>query len=134
MQRMKAILVADCLENSFEPLDGQEIPQTMFPIANVPNLQYVIEMLVMSQITEIFLVARASNGYRDKLKAFVKEQNYTKRGIKVKVIGITDDAKNLGDVLRQVSEMKGLIKDDFVLIRGDLVTNIDLRPAIKMHY
>lgn len=52
----------------------------------------------------------------------------------MKIIGITEDARNLGDVLRQVSEMKGLIKDDFVLIRGDIVSNIDLRPAIKMHY
>ena len=44
------------------------------------------------------------------------------------------EVKSMGDVLRQVSETKGLITDEFVLIRGDVVSNIDLRPAIKMHY
>ena len=51
----------------------------------------------------------------------------------MRIVGLTDDAKNIGDVLRQVAENK-LIKDDFILVRADTVTNIDVRPAIQMHY
>ena len=49
------------------------------------------------------------------------------------VLGLTADARNFGDVLRQVAESKEF-KDDFVVVRTDLITNIDIRPAIKMHY
>lgn len=44
-----------------------------------------------------------------------------------------DDTQNVGDVLRQVVDMK-ILKDDFLLVRGDIITNIDIHPAIKMHY
>lgn len=27
-----------------------------------------------------------------------------------------------------------IFQDDFVVVRADLITNIDIRPAIKMHY
>ena len=49
------------------------------------------------------------------------------------VLALTADARNFGDVLRQVAESKQF-KDDFVVVRTDLITNIDIRPAIKMHY
>ena len=69
-----------------------------------------------------------------KIKEFCVQKAYLKRAIKVKVIPMAGEVKSMGDVLRQVSETKGLITDEFVLIRGDVVSNIDLRPAIKMHY
>ena len=46
---------------------------------------------------------------------------------------MSEDAQNVGDVLRQVVDLK-LFKDDFLLVRGDVITNIDIHPALKMHY
>ena len=90
-------------------------------------------MLVMSQIKDILVAVKSSNAHREKVDFFVKQQAFKSRGIKVRLVGLTDDAKSLGDVLRQVAENK-LLKDDFVLVRADTVSNIDLRPAIQMHY
>lgn len=30
--------------------------------------------------------------------------------------------------------MNNLIKDDFIVISGDIITNIDIQNALKMHY
>lgn len=40
---------------------------------------------------------------------------------------------SFGDALREVAEMN-LIRDDFLVVRGDIITNIVLEDAFKMHY
>ena len=54
-------------------------------------------------------------------------------GVKIKAVAITDDASSFGDALRVVAEVEGL-NDDFILVRGDTITNIDFQDALKMHY
>lgn len=49
------------------------------------------------------------------------------------VVTIGADSKSFGDSLRQVADMH-VLKDDFVLVRGDIITNIDIHGALKMHY
>ena len=61
----------------------------------------------------------------------MKSQEY--KSAKIKIIGLSEDANNVGDVLRQVCDLK-LFKDDFLVVRGDVITNIDIHPALKMHY
>ena len=102
-------------------------------MANVPNLQYVIEMLAMSQIYDVVIATKSCNSHREKIIEFTKLQAFKERGIKIKLVGLTAEAVNVGDVLRQVAENK-IFKDDFVVVRGDTVSNLDIRPAIKAHY
>lgn len=51
---------------------------------------------------------------------------------KIKVVA-TPDADNFGDSLRTVASMN-LINDDFLIVRGDLISNINIHDALKMHY
>lgn len=37
-------------------------------------------------------------------------------------------------MLRQVAEMKGILKDDFILVSGDIISNIDIHDALRMHF
>jgi NDP-sugar pyrophosphorylase family protein len=39
----------------------------------------------------------------------------------------------MGDTLRDIGEMH-VIKDDFLVVRGDIITNIDVQDALKQHY
>ena len=73
IERIKALVVADCLENHFEPLENSDCPQALFPVANVPSLHYVIEMLVMSQIKDIVVAVKSSNAHREKIDFFIKQ-------------------------------------------------------------
>lgn len=46
---------------------------------------------------------------------------------------ITSDLyRSLGDVLRDV-DAKALVRSDFVLVYGDVVSNIDLSQALQEH-
>ena len=99
------------------------------PIANVPHIHYVIEFLLMNEVKEI-IIATCKNS-RTLVDQFVKKQNY--KGARIKVVAITTGALSFGDALREVAEMS-LIKDDFIVVRGDIITNIVLEDAFKMHY
>ena len=106
----------------------------MLPVANVPTLHYVIEFLIFNKVKEIILATRDNF---DQLKAFVNKMGYSTKGrsrkFKITIRSIKDDSESFGDVLRQVADMQ-LIKDDFILVRSDIITNINLHPALKMHY
>jgi translation initiation factor eIF-2B subunit epsilon len=52
-------------------------------------------------------------------------------GVTVKTIESTN-AMSAGDALRSIFAMY-IIQSDFVLIQGDVVSNIDLKPIIQQH-
>ena len=35
--------------------------------------------------------------------------------------------------MREIAEMK-LVKDDFIIVRGDIITNVNFEDALRMHY
>lgn len=41
---------------------------------------------------------------------------------------------SLCEALRELSQSQIEINDDFVLMNGDIVSNADFTPALKMHY
>ena len=45
----------------------------------------------------------------------------------------TPDAESFGDSLRTVASMQ-VINDDFIIVRGDMISNINVHEALKMHY
>ena len=47
--------------------------------------------------------------------------------------GIKQDSDSFGDALREV-EAPNIFKSDFLVVRGDIVTNINLADAIKYHF
>ena len=71
----------------------------MFPIANVPNLHYVIEFLVLNKIKEIFIVSCV---HRKQIDNFITKQQY--KGVKIQVVTL-EDSSNFGDVLREINQI-----------------------------
>jgi len=52
------------------------------------------------------------------------------KGVKIEVKGIKADSENFGDALREVADLR-VLKNDFVVVRGDIVTNINIHDALK---
>lgn len=48
-------------------------------------------------------------------------------------MAVNQSHTSLGDTLRDIGELH-VIKDDFLVVRGDIITNIDLQDALKVHY
>lgn len=95
----------------------------MFPVANTPLLHYVIEFLLMNKVTEIFIAQCTMRGQIDQ---FLKQQNY--KGVKIHVISL-ESCGNFGDALREINQMQ-TINNEFILVRGDLITNADIQGAL----
>ena len=45
---------------------------------------------------------------------------------------VSEDCISVGDALRDI-DAKGLIKSDFVLVNGDLISNMKLKKVIENH-
>ena len=53
--------------------------------------------------------------------------------VKIDVKGIKSDSESVGDALREISEM-GVLRDDFLVVRGDIITNINIQDALEFHW
>lgn len=61
-----------------------------------------------------------------------KTREYKKQ-VKIKVVS-TPEAESFGDALRDIASMDVIGQDDFIVVRGDIITNINIHEALKMHY
>lgn len=59
-------------------------------------------------------------------------KNYNYKGVKINVITL-ESSSNFGDALREINQLQ-TIKNDFVLVRGDIITNANIQEALKEHY
>ena len=120
LKKLQALIIADSFDSKFAPLENAKTPKCLFPIANVPNLHYVIEFLVMNEVKEIII---ASSMHRIRIQQFLKAQAY--KGVKIDVKGIKADSESFGDALREVADLQ-VLRDDFIVVRGDIITNINI--------
>lgn len=120
----QAVILADDFTAGLAP--SQKIfPSILTPVLNVPLFDYMIEMLIKSEIEEIFLYC---SGHVEMLKKYVKEKNYN---ITISLI-ISDGCRSLGEALRDI-DAKGCIRGCFVLIRGNAFINTDLKALLNAH-
>jgi mannose-1-phosphate guanylyltransferase/phosphomannomutase len=101
-----------------------ETPKPMMKVGGKPILQYVIENLKEHGLTDLVLTV----GY---LKEKITEYfgGGSKFGVKIEY-AIEDTPKNTaGSIL----EYRGKIKETFVVVMGDHLTNIDMKKMIEFH-
>ena len=121
-QKLQAILLADSFKQNFRPIT-LERPQMLLPLVNVPMMEYTIEFLAQNGVEEIFIVCVWN---ADKLQEYVDSANWSK-GLTVNCIQMAS-CLSAGDALRELDSRKGLIRSDpFVLISGDVISNMNLK-------
>lgn len=125
---MQAIVFADDFTHNLAPLHDI-YPSILTPIVGYSLLDYLIETLVRSRVQEVFLYC---SNYLKTLKSHVKSINSRPTKDIVVTLIISDGCRSLGDALRDI-DTKGLIRGDFILIRGDAFTNIDLKSFMEVH-
>lgn len=125
---LQAVVIADSFDVRFAPLTTKK-PRTLLPLLNVPLLEYTLSFLTNSGIEEIFIYCCH---IAEDIKAYVSAFTKTK-GLPCELTCIvSENVISLGDCLRDL-DAKDLISSDFVLVHGDVVSNISLLPIIKAH-
>ena len=104
---MKAVILAAGEGKRLRPFT-ESIPKVMLPIANKPVLEYVVEAVKKSGITEIIIVV----GYK---KEVIME--YFKNYKDLKISYVTQD-KQLGTA-HALLQAKNKITDTFIVLSGD---------------
>ncbi|KAL1788641.1 translation initiation factor eIF-2B subunit epsilon [Sigmodon hispidus] len=126
---LQAVLVADSFNRRFFPISKDQ-PRVLLPLANVALIDYTLEFLTATGVQETFVFCcwKAAQIKEHLLKS--KWCHSTSPNC-VRII-TSELYRSLGDVLRDV-DAKALVRSDFLLIYGDVVSNINITRALEEH-
>ena len=119
---MKAIILAGGRGKRLRPITDK-IPKPLIPINNKPLIERTIKYLKKYGITEIII----SSGYKSNLieKFLKKEKNF---GCKI-IFSIEKTPLGTGGAIKKA--LKHVNEKSFLVLNGDIVTNIDLKKILK---
>ena len=119
---MKAIILAGGRGKRLRPITDK-IPKPLIPINNKPLIERTIKYLKKYGITEIII----SSGYKSNLieKFLKKKKNF---GCDI-VFSIEKTPLGTGGAVKKA--LRFVDEESFVVLNGDIVTNIDLKKILK---
>ncbi|KAM6948414.1 translation initiation factor eIF2B subunit epsilon [Aplochiton taeniatus] len=128
-QPLQAVLVADSFNRRFFPITKDQ-PRALLPLGNVAMIDYTLEFLTSTGVQETFVFCCWMS---NKIKEHLLKSKWCRPTSPNLVHIITSDLyRSLGDVLRDV-DAKTLVRSDFILVYGDVVSNIDVSQALQEH-
>ncbi|XP_034470705.1 translation initiation factor eIF-2B subunit epsilon [Hippoglossus hippoglossus] len=128
-QPLQAVLVADSFNRRFFPVTKDQ-PRALLPLGNVAMIDYTLEFLTSTGVQETFVFCC---WMASKIKDHLLKSKWCRPTSPNTVHIITSELyRSLGDVLRDV-DAKNLVRSDFVLVYGDVVSNIDISQALQVH-
>ena len=126
---LQAVVIADSFNVRFLPLTHDR-PRTLLPLANVPLLEYTLEFLLAAGIQHAIIFCCA---HAEKIKSYIQSSKWASPAVGMEVCTVVSDScLSLGDALRDL-EAKSIIRSDFALVHGDLVSNIKLASVFEEH-
>jgi len=118
---LKAIILAGGRGKRLRPITDY-VPKPLIPIKNIPIIEWQIKYLKKFGISEIIVCS----GYKTKM--IENYLNNKKLGIKI-TFSVEDKPLGTGGAIKKAGKK---IKDkSFLVINGDIITNIDLKKLIK---
>ncbi|KDQ60712.1 hypothetical protein JAAARDRAFT_190866 [Jaapia argillacea MUCL 33604] len=127
---LQAIILADSFNKRFKPLTATK-PRCLLPICNAPLLDWTFESLALAGVQEIFVICRS---HAELVKAAIRDSKWSKpsSGLKIVPILTAKETFSPGDAMRDIYT-RGLITSDFVLVTGDLVSNVRIDEVVRVH-
>ena len=118
---MKAIILAGGRGKRLRPITDY-VPKPLIPIKNIPIIEWQIKYLKKFGISEVIICS----GYKTEM---IENYLYNKKlGIKI-TFSIENKPLGTGGAIKKAGKK---IKDkSFLVINGDIITNIDLKKLIK---
>ena len=118
---MKAIILAGGRGKRLRPITDY-VPKPLIPIKNIPIIEWQIKYLKKFGISEVIICS----GYKTKM--IENYLNNKKLGIKI-TFSIENKPLGTGGAIKKAGKK---IKDrSFLVINGDIITNIDLKKLLK---
>ena len=119
---MKAIILAGGRGERLRPITDK-IPKPLIPINNIPLIERTIKYLKKYGINEIII----SSGYKsNKIESFLKKNNNF--GCQI-IFSVEKTPLGTGGAIKKA--LNHVKEESFLVLNGDIVTNIDLRKILK---
>eukprot|EP00163_Fabomonas_tropica_P029935 TRINITY_DN6601_c0_g1_i2.p1 TRINITY_DN6601_c0_g1~~TRINITY_DN6601_c0_g1_i2.p1 ORF type:complete len:653 (-),score=120.90 TRINITY_DN6601_c0_g1_i2:167-2125(-) len=93
-------------------------------------LDYAIEFLIANDVNEIFVLASAQHSYVEEHMERYKRIKLSK-SVRLHTL-VSEASMSAGDAMRDIDQ-RGVLENDFILVWGDLVANMDLSTALARH-
>ncbi len=119
----KAVIMAGGFGTRLRPITCT-IPKPMVPIVNKPMMEHIIELLKRHGLNDILSVLFFQP---DQITSYFGDGDAL--GVKMSYVGATDDLGTAGCV----GFSREHLKEPFVVISGDVLTDFDLKKAIEFH-
>ena len=111
-----------------EPLTHSVHP-ILLPVSGTPILAYTLEFLERGGVEEIFVLTSSPL----EIQAYIESSRWGEKGYPIKLRTISvPQARSTGDFMREL-DRRNLVKGDFVLLRGGVVSNLPLPSIVEEH-
>ncbi|SCV02504.1 LAME_0H02014g1_1 [Lachancea meyersii CBS 8951] len=128
-ERLQAIVLTDSFETRFMPLTAVK-PRCLLPLANVPLIEYTLEFLAKAGASEVYLMCAS---HADQINDYIEKSKWNMPWSPFRVSTIMSlESRSVGDAMRDLDN-RGIITGDFILVSGDLVTNMEFDKALDFH-
>jgi len=128
-ERLQAIVLTDSFETRFMPLTSVK-PRCLLPLANVPLIEYTLEFLAKAGVDEVYLMCCS---HADQIQDYIEKSKWNVPWSPFKIQTIMSlESRSVGDAMRDLDN-RGLITGDFLLVSGDVVTNIQFDKVMEAH-
>jgi len=118
---LKAIILAGGRGKRLRPITDY-VPKPLIPIRNIPIIEWQIKYLKKFAISEVIICS----GYKTKM--IENYLNNKKLGIKI-TFSIENKPLGTGGAIKKAG--KKIMDKSFLVINGDIITNIDLKKMMK---
>ena len=126
---IQAVVIADSFNYRFLPVTIEQ-PRALLPLVNRPLIDYTVEFLAVAGVQEIFVYCCTR---AEAVRAHLEASHWMKPTSPVKLRIIKSEAcPSVGDALRDI-DAQSLVRTDFVLVSGDLVSNMQLQEVVQRH-
>lgn len=127
--RLQAIVLTDSFETRFMPLTSEK-PRCLLPLANVPLIEYTLEFLAKAGANEVYLVC---SSHAKLINEYIEGSKWNLPWSPFKVTTLmSPEARSVGDAMRDLDN-RGIITGDFILVSGDVITNIEFDKVLEFH-
>lgn len=124
----QAVIIADSFNRRFYPLTSTS-PRCLLPLANIPIIEYTLEILALSGVDEIYILCCS---HAVEIEKYLKHSRW-KNSLFPKVSTlVAQQLHSVGDALREI-DSKQFIRGDFFLLTSGVITNMDLTLAMERH-
>lgn len=123
---LQAVVLADSFDFRFSPIT-RSAPRVILPLVSIPMLDYTLEALENADFDEVIVFCSYhAKDIEKHLELWQKKASFNLIVLTLK------GCFSLGDAMRDIDN-RSLLRSDFLLLFGDLVTNLKLDELIEVH-